>query len=109
MSDVVAIRPPTLTLLPLPNITPLPLMIQTCPFAERLPSMADALAPVTRFSVMAAPFGCWKLTLPPVPTEKLCQLMSAFWLDCVTTVLFAFGLFTEAAPAAMDAPEGITG
>src|SRR5262245_53334966 len=106
MSEVVAIRPPTLTCAPWPNSTPLPLMIQTLPLAVRLPLMADGVVPCTRFKVIAALLGCWKLTLLPAPTPKLCQLISAFWLDWLMSVLELDGLLIVAEPDATDPPVG---
>jgi hypothetical protein len=71
--------------------------------------MAEASGPVTRLSVMAALFGCWKVTLAPAPREKFCQLRIAFWLDCVMRVLVALGVAIVAEPAITDAPDGILG
>jgi hypothetical protein len=43
---------------PWPNRMPLPLMSQTWPLANTLPSIAEAPAPITRFSVMDPRSGC---------------------------------------------------
>src|SRR5580704_10576740 len=83
MSDVVASSPPTLMVAPLPNSKPLALSSHTWPLARMAPSMVEALAPVTRLSVMALEEGWLNWTVPPWPTEKDCQLMMALdvlWL-----------------------------
>ena len=46
------------------------------------------------------------LTSPPLATEKDCQLIMAFWLDWVTSVVAALGAVTAAWPATTLAPPG---
>ena len=87
MSAVVAISPPTLIWLPLPNSTPLELISQTFPVANRLPSILDGEAPSTRLRVMDEELGCRKLTPDPDGIEKLFQLINAFCVDCEMVVL----------------------
>ena len=61
---------------------------------------------MTRFSATDDAFGCTKLTLSFAPIEKLCQLMIAFCVACVTCVLVAEGRVTLALPAITCAPLG---
>src|SRR5438445_9209101 len=106
MSDVVAISPPTSIWLPGPNRMPLRLIIHTWPLARTLPLTADAFGPVTRLSVIEALSGCWKVTPAPAPTEKSCQLMTAFLLCCTIRVLAGPDCRIEAEPAATLPPDG---
>ena len=62
--------------------------------------------PITRLSAMALAFGCWNCTDDPAEMEKFCQSMMAFPLDCVISVVFAFGELTLIWPATTDAPVG---
>jgi hypothetical protein len=50
--------------------------------------------------------GCTNCTLEPDAIEKLCPLMIAFSLDCVTTVDVELGELTLACPATTDGPVG---
>src|SRR5437764_1359112 len=49
------------------------------------PAMVDGVEPVTRFKIADDTLGWAKLTDDPWPTEKPCQLTTAFWLDWVTS------------------------
>ena len=78
------------------------------------PSMVEALAPVTRFSVMALELGWLNWTLLPWPTEKDCQLMMAFevvWLISVlapAAEICAWPATTEPPVGCALAPTAIT-
>src|SRR5579859_2866786 len=106
MSVVLAISPPTLTWAPAPNITPLGLMIRIWPLADRLPLMKEVLFERTRFSVKDCALGWAKVSDWPEASERFCQVMTAFWLDCWTSVLCAV-CDTTAWPAATVAPLGL--
>ncbi len=74
-------RPATLTDAPLPNSTPLGLMIHTRPLAMRLPSIA--VTPLsTRFKAMAALLGCTNCKRLPDGTDRLGQFRIAFSVVC---------------------------
>ena len=67
--------------------------------------MVVVAVPVTRFSVAPPALARLKTTLLPAPTEKLCQLMTAFWLAWVMVVAVLVALMV-ALPAAMLPPLG---
>jgi hypothetical protein len=77
--------------------------------ASRLPLIVEVPVPVTRLSAMEDASGCWKVTLPPAPMEKSCQLMIALLLFCTTNVLAKLEVLIEAEPAATVPPDGRTG
>src|SRR5450432_259063 len=88
---------------------PLRLIIHTWPLAKRLPLTTDASVPVTRLSVIEALSGCWNVTPAPAPTEKLCQLMTAFLLCCTIVVPAAPDCRIAAEPATTVPPDGSVG
>jgi hypothetical protein len=58
--------------------------------------MAVGAAPTTRLSVTDVLPGCLNVTASPAPTPKLCQLMTAFWLDwLIVTVLPLFAILAD--------------
>jgi len=78
MASVEATRPPTFTLAPWLNSTPLALTRKTRPLALSCPAMTDGSLPVTRLSRMLdAPMFCQMLTASLAPIEKPFQLMMA--------------------------------
>src|SRR5476649_623951 len=105
MSEVVASKPPTLMVAPLPNNNPLGLSSQTWPLARMAPSMVEMLEPVTLFTVMEAALGWLNWTAAPAPTEKSCQLMIAFCVLWLTMVV-APDDKTWAWPATTEGPTG---
>jgi hypothetical protein len=52
----------------------------TVPGALIVPAMEDGVELVTRFNVADAAPGWLKLTVPPVPTENVFQLMMAWFV-----------------------------
>ena len=62
--------------------------------------MLDGAEPVTRLRIADEALGWTKLTEAPCPTEKPCQLTTAFWLDCVTFICVAEGCAIVTLPAA---------
>ena len=103
--SVEAIKPPTLTLDVPVNSTPLELSKNTCPLAFIAPAMTDCSVPITRFKITEDALGCTKLTVAPLPTEKLCQLTAARWLLWLTVRVLAV-LLILAAPAVTWPPVG---
>ena len=105
MLIVDATRPPTLTDEPLPNKMPLGFSRNTVPLEVRLPIITDGSAPNTRFNATELLPGCTNCTEWSAPMLKLCQLITAFELDCVMVVLLpACTMF--ALPAATTPPVG---
>ncbi len=84
MSRVEATSPATFTCAFVPNRIPFGFTRNTLPLADRLPSMLDGSAPSTRLSATELALGCTKKTASPSPMLKLCQLIAAFGLDCLT-------------------------
>ena len=98
--------PPTLTVPLLVMAMPLGLTRKTCPLALIWPAMLEGVEPVTRFSVAEEALGCWKVTLPPCPTEKLFQSIIARPVVCwMVSALFARCVIM-AVPAVTEAPFG---
>ena len=56
--------------------------------------------------MIAALSGCRKVALEPAEIEKFCQLMMAFSVDWVMTVLVALGEAIVACPATTLPPVG---
>ena len=102
MSSVDASRPPTLTCDPGANSTPFGLIRNTWPLEVRLPKIADASIPSTRFRATERLFGWTKTTLPPWPMEKVCQLIATFWVDWL--IVIVPGLVAIVAPPAVTDP-----
>ena len=98
MFSVDATRPPTLTLDPAPNSTPLGLTMNTLPFALSVPRIAEGSDPVTRFSATDCASGWVNVTLPFAPIENDCQLTIAFCDPWLTIIWPAAGLETDADP-----------
>ena len=106
MSAVVAIRAPTLTWLPAPNITPLPLMIQTRPFAVSVPSICRLARPDDAVEGNGAGIRLGKGDADdPDEIEKSCQLMIAFCELWLISVLVARRIRDRCCPAD-DLPAG---
>lgn len=70
------------------------------------PAIVDGVLPVTLLSSADDVLGCWIATVAPAPTEKLCQLTTAFWLDWAMFRRFWLGCEMATAPAAMAPPVG---
>ena len=79
-------------------MTPLGLMSQTWPLADRRPRICEPLTSAMRFTAMAAAPGWTKLTLSCAATLKLLQLSSAVGLACWTVVVAPLRV-TVAVPA----------
>ena len=79
---VEATRPPTFTVEPAPKTTPLGLIRITCPLADNLPRITLGLAAMTRLRAMDPASGWLKTTDSPAPMSKLCQVNTAFGVDC---------------------------
>src|SRR5579864_8284020 len=105
MSAVVAISPATSTCAPGPKNTPAGLMIQTCPFASRLPMMLLTLPPVTRLSATEEAPGCTNCTVEPSGIPKADQVMIALLVLWVMIDLVALGVLSVAPPDTTLKPE----
>ena len=106
MLSVLAAMPPTSTLAPRANSTPLGLTRKICPLAVRRPKISEGLLPSTRLSATLDAPGCRKRTHSDEPMEKLVQLRMAFcdaWSICSVCAL---GWETVAEPAATWPPVG---
>src|SRR5215469_11551206 len=106
MSWVLATRLPTSRTAPFPNRMPFGFTRNTCPFDVMFPKMLEGLLPMTRFRMVAELSGCRNCTYWFAPTEKDCQLITAFWLVWVILVVFAFGAAMVAAPPTTCPPVG---
>ncbi|MEN3950022.1 hypothetical protein WJU17_00625 [Iodidimonas sp. SYSU 1G8] len=73
--------------------------------ADRFPMMVDGSAPVTRLSATEVLPGWANTTASPRAMLKLCQLITAFWLDCCTVTVPGPPTMV-AAPAATLPPDG---
>src|SRR5205809_1064600 len=81
-----ATRPPTSTLAPLPNTTPLGFKRKTFPFACSAPWITDVSLPVTRFSAAEDADGWLNRTISPAVFEKLRQSMMTLSVNWFTVV-----------------------
>ena len=81
------------------------LIRNTWPLEVRLPKIADASGPSTRFRATELLLGCTKTTLPPWPMEKLCQLIAVFRVDWLI-VIVPGPVVMVASPATTDPPVG---
>ena len=103
--SVDATRPPTLIDAPWPNRMPFGFTRKTLPLAVRLPRMFEGSDPSTRFKATELAVGCTNFTDSPAAMLKLSQLMAAFCVVCVISVLPA-PLLMVALPAVTTPPAG---
>ena len=99
MDSVDATRPPTLTLEPAPNSTPLGFKTKTWPLARKLPKKLLGLLPVMRFSAIAWALGWANTRASLAAVDSFVQSMAKRWLVWVIVVVVAPDVITLPAPA----------